>query len=724
MGIELGVLALGMAIVFALLVLRKHNIRGAVSLIVFSIALITWAGAYCLLRFDVQTGGLIWLALTYLSATVASTALLAFVLAYTNHEEWLGKWGILLLSLEPLITQALFWTSRLHPYFSTGFFLTKTGIGLIPSPWYWINASYSDGLMILSLILLTQTFLHQTSQYLVQSIMIGAGVLIPVLVKIFSLALNVSIPNLELPLFSFCITGALLVYTIYRSNLIGVTPIPRDVVLETLSDGWMVVDVNNRIVDMNPAAETLLGVTREKTFGYPAESILENWPKLDLEPSTRELEIKGTVRVHGEMRILSVRILPLVRPPERQIGKVVFWRDMTERRQADNARQRARDEMFILLHSISEAAFRTLSLNDFLNETIIQIVLSFHSQAGLVFLQEDANPKTGKPRVFLAAHYGIASSNLEHLVSSPQVARIVTETLENNQPFHVMNVATDPRLPPSMQQSGSQSILLVPLVTGEHGVGVIGLIKNDETVFGQGEVTRLGVVADEVASFIRSDRQRQKAIAQEERVSLVRDLHDSIAQKLYAVVMNTEAAQGTLEKGAPVQAAELEKINESARKALKEMRLFLFQMKPVDLENKGLVGALTERLAAVEGRANIKARVLPDDNINLSLEKETILYYVALEALNNIMKHANASTVTIHLKKRKASVALEVVDDGCGFDPKTTRGGGMGMRIMQERVNQVDGKVTIKSAPGKGTKVIATVGDNKTPSANRKKRNL
>jgi signal transduction histidine kinase len=152
------------------------------------------------------------------------------------------------------------------------------------------------------------------------------------------------------------------------------------------------------------------------------------------------------------------------------------------------------------------------------------------------------------------------------------------------------------------------------------------------------------------------------------------------------------------------------------------MRLFLFQMKPVDLENKGLVGALTERLAAVEGRANIRARVLTDDNINLSLEKETILYYVALEALNNIIKHANnASIVTIHLKKRKASVILEVVDNGCGFDPKSTGNGGMGLRIMRERVNQVDGKVVIKSTPGKGTKVIATVSENKTPYATRKR---
>ena len=722
MGIEIGIPALGIALVIGIMILRKRKIRGAISLIVFSCALIVWASAYCILRLGVQTGGPIWLGLSYLGATAAATALLAFVLKYTNNDEWLGKWGIVLLCLEPLLTQVLFWTSRWHPYFSTGYFLTKTGIALIPSPWYWINASYSDGLMILALILLTQTFLHKTTQYLLQSVMIGIGVLIPILIKIINLAINLPVPNLELPLFSFCITGALLVFAIYRFNLINITPIPRDVILETLSDGWMVVDMNDRIVDMNPAAETLLGVSREETFGQPAENIMENWPKPDQEPSVRELEIKGTLRLHGELRILSVRIMPMIRPPNRQIGKIVFWRNITERRKADNARQSARDEMFILLHSISEAAFRTLSLNDFLDETIIQIVLSFHSQAGLVFLKEGARPNGGRPKAYLASHYGISHSDLELLTSSPEFARIVANTIEKNEPFLVPDISTDPRLPPSVQQLGSSSILMLSLTTGEQEGGVICLIKDGESAFSQGEITRLGVVAEELASFIRSDRKRQKSIAQEERLSLVRDLHDSIAQKLYGVVTNTEAAQAVLENGAPVQAADLAKIGESARKAVKEMRLFLFQMKPVDLENKGLVGALTERLAAVEGRANIRARVLTDDNINLSLEKETILYYVALEALNNIIKHANnASIVTIHLKKRKASVILEVVDNGCGFDPKSTGNGGMGLRIMRERVNQVDGKVVIKSTPGKGTKVIATVSENKTPYAAKKR---
>ncbi len=710
----------GIAVGVAILSLQKRNVRGAVSLNVFSFALIAWACAYAILLYQAvyqpHSDGRFWLAVITLSSTVTATSLLTFIIAYTSHEEWLSKWGLLLLCLEPATTQVLFWIGR--GYFSSSYLLTNMGIFLNPSPWYWINASYSDGLMILALIMLTQTFLNKPRQYLIQSLTIVIAVFIPILTKILSLAAFAFILNLEPPLISFILTGGLLIYSIHRFKLLDVAPIARDMVIESMNDGWMVLDVHNRIVDLNPAAETLLGVSREQTFGQPAENILQNWPKLDRESSLRELETKGSVRLQGELRYLSVRILPLIHPQDQHVGKVILWRDISERRKADDARQRVRDEMFVLLHTISDTAFRTLNLNDFLTEAISQIVYSFHGQAGLIFLLEDVRSEVDIPKLYLAAHHGIARNDLATLSTSPEVARILLQTLEQKEAFYIPDMHTDPNLPASMQQLGIQSLLMLPLLTGEQILGVIGLTRMAEApAFGNAEITRLGVVGEELASFIRSDRKRQQAIAQEERQSLVRDLHDSITQKLYGLVAQTEAVQAALETGSSVKAADLSRIGESARQALKEMRLFLFQMKPVDLETKGLVGALNERLAAVEGRANIKARVLADEDIVLALEKESIFYNIALEALNNILKHANASTVTIFLKKRKRSVILEVADNGRGFDTQNSGNGGMGLRYMHERISKVDGKLVIRSAPGKGTRIIATISDNNIPDA-------
>ena len=711
---------IGVAITIAIWAFRRRSARGTKSLIVFSFALMVWAAAFDLYVYNILSSRLIWLSLIYLSSTIASTSLLTFTLAYTYHKEWLTRWNIFVLAIEPIVAQILFWANHWQgTLFSSG--PVSFGMVLTAGPWYWINATYSYGLLVLALILLTQTLVHKSRLYLLQSITIAIGIFIPILIKTLGVFSYASIPNLELTPVSFAITGLLLIYGMYRFKLLDLAPIARDVVVESMSDGWMVIDTNNRIVDLNPAAEALIGLPREKIFGQPAEQILWNWPKLNQDSPTREMEIKGSVKLHGEWRYLNVRILPLINSSEQQIGKVILWRDITERKKSDDTRQNARDEMFALLHSISGTASQTLNLDDFLAESIYQIVYSFQSQASLIYMLDDSDTEDAGPQYYVAAHHGLAEDSLSYLSSSSKVLEMVAWTIKHKEPFFVADASTDPRLPPPMQQLGIKSLLIAPLITAEEALGAICVIRKEGVPYNQDEITRLGVLAEELASLIHTDRQRQLAIILEERQRLVRDLHDSVTQKLYGLVALTEAAQASLETGAAVQPAQvLARIGENARQALKEMRLFLFEIKPMDLKHEGLVAALHQRLAAVEGRADIKARLLADDKISLPMDKQITLYYIAQEALNNTLKHAGAQSVMIRLKNRKTSIVLEVEDDGRGFDPKTVDKSGMGLRNMQERASAVGGKVKLQSVPGEGTKIIVTVSKDRTRSTIKK----
>src|SRR4030095_1517449 len=99
--------------------------------------------------------------------------------------------------------------------------------------------------------------------------------------------------------------------------------------------------------------------------------------------------------------------------------------------------------------------------------------------------------------------------------------------------------------------------------------------------------------------------------------------------------------------------------------------------------------ALHHRLGAVEGRADIQARFLPDEDITISKDKEVALYFIAQEALNNILKHAHANSVLVKLKQARKNVILEIVDNGQGFDPKTIDQSGMGLQNMKARASQV-----------------------------------
>jgi signal transduction histidine kinase len=278
-------------------------------------------------------------------------------------------------------------------------------------------------------------------------------------------------------------------------------------------------------------------------------------------------------------------------------------------------------------------------------------------------------------------------------------------------------VDADDRVPAGLHGLGLACLLMLPLInkTGEGNqvLGCIGIGRKQKPTFSQDEIVRLAMIAEQIGTLIDSDRRRKLAITASERKRVMRDLHDSVSQKLYGLLTMTEVAQAAIEAGNEVNISELmARIGENARQAVKEMRLFLFQMQPVDMEKDGLISLLHHRLAAVEGRADIKAQFradLTDDDIALSNQTEMVLYYIAMEALNNVLKHAAAKAVLLTLKQGRSNVILEIQDDGCGFDPKKVERGGLGLVNMQERTAQIHGKIQIRPRPEGGTKVVITV---------------
>jgi signal transduction histidine kinase len=123
-----------------------------------------------------------------------------------------------------------------------------------------------------------------------------------------------------------------------------------------------------------------------------------------------------------------------------------------------------------------------------------------------------------------------------------------------------------------------------------------------------------------------------------------------------------------------------------------------------------LVGALQQRLDAVEKRSGLETRLLVEGVFDLPPLVEREFYRIIQEALNNTLKHAVATLVTIHLRSEGEKIVLEVIDNGQGFAPETaSETGGMGLMNMQERLEKLNGSLTILSSPGQGTRVTAVV---------------
>jgi len=206
-----------------------------------------------------------------------------------------------------------------------------------------------------------------------------------------------------------------------------------------------------------------------------------------------------------------------------------------------------------------------------------------------------------------------------------------------------------------------------------------------------------------------ADQAEELAVANE-RTRLARDLHDSVAQTLYGLTLQAEAASRKLAAGqsAAVQ-AHLDAIQEDARDTLQETRLLIFELRPPVLASEGLAAALRARLDAVEGRGMVRTEIHLHEINGLDPALEMGLYRVAGEALNNAARHAEASAIAVSLTQDEGSVTLLVADDGKGFDPASIPPGRAGLAGMAERVESMKGTLVVESAPGAGTTIKAEV---------------
>jgi signal transduction histidine kinase len=197
----------------------------------------------------------------------------------------------------------------------------------------------------------------------------------------------------------------------------------------------------------------------------------------------------------------------------------------------------------------------------------------------------------------------------------------------------------------------------------------------------------------------------------EERTRLAREIHDTLAQQLTGIVLELEAADTLLNRGAERRAkSSVERARELARGALQEARSSVWNLRPAPLSATGLVAAISHEVEAWEERTGIparfKARAVPP-HPPLSPTAEVALLRIGQEALSNAARHGKPEHVDVELRAHAQELILSVRDDGVGFDPAASapREDCFGLDGMAERARNAGGSLTVVSAPGHGTTV-------------------
>jgi PAS domain S-box-containing protein len=206
-------------------------------------------------------------------------------------------------------------------------------------------------------------------------------------------------------------------------------------------------------------------------------------------------------------------------------------------------------------------------------------------------------------------------------------------------------------------------------------------------------------------------RQAGELAAGEERAHLARELHDSVTQALFSMTLVTRAVELLLDQDPAAARAQLGQLRELQREALAEMRALIFELRPGNLEQDGLIRALRTHTAAIQGRIGLPVVLESTLRERLPLAVEEVLYRIAQEALHNVIKHAAAHQVRLEVDRTAHGVLLRIIDDGKGFDPTRVPEGHLGLAGMRARADRIGARFTCRSGPGKGTTIEVDVPD-------------
>jgi signal transduction histidine kinase len=251
----------------------------------------------------------------------------------------------------------------------------------------------------------------------------------------------------------------------------------------------------------------------------------------------------------------------------------------------------------------------------------------------------------------------------------------------------------------------------MPITDGEEILGELFLANKCEPGgFTEADEELLKLLAAHAAIALVNarlyERSRELSIV-EERNRIARELHDSVAQKLFSLRLTAESATTLLASDAARAATELANVGELAGEVADELRAIVVGLRPVDLAGDGLHIALRKQIDLLDRVHGAQVRLRTDEPVcGLTAARQEAAYRIAQEAMHNALRHADAKRVDISLREEDDLVVLEVVDDGQGFDvPREQSAHRLGIGSMRERARSVGGRLTVSSAPGRGTTV-------------------
>ncbi len=330
---------------------QRRSTLGATAFGLLMLGVAEWSLTYAveLVSPDLPTK-LFWDNLTWLGSGIVPAAWLAFALQYTDQGHWLKPRIVVLLAIQPLITQLLVWTNSLHGLISSSMRLVSSAsfsvLTFTNGPWFWVTIAYSYLLILLGTLLLgrfIQMHIRSASLFRGQASALLIAALTPWAANALTLSGLSPFPALDLTPFAFTITGLAMAWSLFHFRLLDVVPVARNTVIDNMSDAVIVLDKHGLITDLNPAAQGILGRPLSALVGQPLTEMASRWPE-------QVERYHGVMEVHEEMALtvgemlhsFDLRISPLYHRSGSFAGRLIVLRDITDQKRAEEALEQAR----------------------------------------------------------------------------------------------------------------------------------------------------------------------------------------------------------------------------------------------------------------------------------------------------------------------------------------------------------------------------------------------
>jgi two-component system nitrate/nitrite sensor histidine kinase NarX len=489
-------------------------------------------------------------------------------------------------------------------------------------------------------------------------------------------------------------------------------------------------------------------VGAQKTYGYTAEEVLGRHISILSPPSHRD-EIAGIlerlkqgehvahfetkrIRKDGSRIQVSLNTSPIKDTTGRVIGASTIARDITKRKQVEQALQAAKEAAEVARREEAkrrQEAERRRQIAESLGDVISVLNSNRPLQEVLDYIAVRASQLLDTRAV------GIYSMESETGALSVQATRglLITyvagveipigqgalrEAMVTRRPVVVPDLVSDPGSPAGQAQHQAgidpwarvyQALLAVPIVVQGEIYGGMLLYYAQPRTLSEEEIELAVAFGAQVALAIENARLRdqvEQAATTAERDRLARELHDAVTQTLFSASLIAEALPRVWEQNPEEGRRGLQELRRLTRGAAAEMRTMLVELRPAALTEKPLGELIRHLTEAMTSRTQVPIDLTIEGNCLLSPDVQIALYRIAQEALNNVAKYSRASQTSVQVYCDPTQAELRIRDNGCGFDPADILPDQFGVKIMHERVDAIGARLQIDSQPGHGTEVV------------------